>query len=147
MLALVPLIDPLIRALPLHPGDPGWRFLLGSIVVDHGVPLLAGLLIAFAAALLLDDRLTLRRLGFTALILGALLLLLVVLLVIQVLLLQRGLEPALQIADFGVSRRVIEGVLLGLTFLALGLGAGQAMSALPERTSGARRTSDRISGM
>lgn len=147
MLALVPLIDPLILASPLHPGDRGWRFLLGAILIDRGVTLLAGLLVAIAAALLLDDRLTLRRLGFTALFLGAVLLLLVVLLVIQVLLLQRGLDPALQVTDFGVSRRVSEGVLLGLAFLVLGIGARRAVSALPERTSGARRTSDRISGM
>ena len=147
MLALVPLIDPLTRTWPFHPGDPGWRFLLVSGLIDHGTTLLAGLVVALIAAILLDSRLTLRRLGFTALILGALLLLIVVLLVVQVLVLQRELDPALQGVDFGVNRRVIEGILLGLAFLGLGLGARRAVSALPERTIGSRRTSDRIAGM
>jgi hypothetical protein len=70
-----------------------------------------------------------------------------VLLLVQVLLLQRGLDPALRVTDFGVNRRVIEGILLGLAFLVLGLGARRSLSALPERASGSRRTSDRIAGM
>ncbi|HEV8124277.1 MAG TPA: hypothetical protein VGP80_08550 [Gemmatimonadales bacterium] len=147
VLALVPLVDPLAQAWPFHPGDSGWRFLLVSTFIDHGAMLLAGLVVAVIAAVLLDGRLALRRLGLTALILSVLLLLLVVLLVVQMLLLQRDFGPALQIADFGITRRVIEGILLGLAFLGLGLGARRAVSALPENTIGTRRTSDRIAGM
>jgi hypothetical protein len=147
VIALVPLIEPLALTWPFHPGDPGWRFLLVTGLIGHGAALLAGLVVAFVAALLLDDRLTLRRLGFTALILGALLLLLAVVLLVQLLLVQGDIDPGLRVADFGVTRRVIEGILLGLAFLGLGLGARRTLSALPERTSGSRRTSDRIAGM
>lgn len=130
MLALVPLIDPLARTWPFHPGDPAWRFLLVSLLIDHGVGLLAGLVIAFVATLLLDDRRILRRLGLTAFVLGALLLLLVVILVI----------------DVGVTWRMLAGMLLGLAFGTLGLGTRRALLVLPERAS-SRRTSDRIGGV
>jgi len=147
VLALVPLFDPLSRTWPFDPGDSGWRLLLVSSLIDHGATLLGGLVVAFVAALLLDDRRSLRRLGFAGFIMGALVLLLAVLLLVQVLLLQRRLDPALQVTDFGVNRRVIEGILLGLAFLVLGLGARRSLSAMPERSIGSRRTSDRISGV
>lgn len=147
MIALVPLIEPLTQTWPLHPGDAGWRFLLVSGLIGHGTTMLVGMVVALVTALLLDDRLTLRRLGFTALILGALLLLLVVMLVVQLLVVQPSLDSGLQVADFGISRWAIEGILLGLAFLVLGIGVRRTLAALPERTSGARRTSDRIAGM
>ncbi|MEP7325254.1 MAG: hypothetical protein ABI836_04825 [Gemmatimonadota bacterium] len=147
VLALVPLFDPLARAWPFHPGDSGWRFLLVSLLIDHGAILLAALVIAFITGLLLDDRSSLRRLELAALVLGVVLLLLTVLMIIQVLLLQRGLDPALRGMDFGVTRRLLAGVLLGLASLAMGIGARRSLAGLPERTSGPRRTSDRIPGM
>lgn len=147
VLALVPLVESLARTLPFHAGDAGWRFLAVSSLVDHGAALLIALVVAFTAALLLDSRTAVRRLGLTALVLAALILLLVVLLVVQVLLLRRDLDPAMQIADFGVNRQVVEGVLLGGAFLALGLGARRGISGAPERSIGSRRTSDRIPGM
>ncbi len=147
MIALVPLFDPLARTWPFHPGDAGWRFLTLSVLIDNGSTLLAGLVLALVAALLLDDRRALKRMGLTALILGVALLVLVAMLLIHTLLLQRDLDPALRALDFGITRRLIAGILLSLASVGLGLGARRALAALPERAPGNRRTSDRLGGI
>lgn len=147
VIALVPLFAPLAHAWPGDAGDASWRFLLMSVLVDQGATIMAGLVIAFGAAILLDDRRAVRRLGWTALILGFLLMVLVVFLLVHVLLLRAELEPGVTVGDLGATRRLLAGTLLALAFVLLGIGARRGDSASPERSIGSRRTSDRIAGV
>jgi hypothetical protein len=140
VMALLPLLGGIVRAWP--PAGDGWRFMVVSVMVDTGPTLLAGLVLALLAALLLDDRKVVKRLGLSTLVVGVIELLLVGFLVVDLLLTQSTVGPG--IGNPGTSR-MIEAVLFALALVGLGLGTRKVVTRLPERDPGGRRTSDRIS--
>jgi hypothetical protein len=140
VIALLPLLGGIVRAWA--PAGDGWRFMVVSVMVDTGPTLLAGLVLALLAALLLDDRKVVKRLGLSTLVVGVIELLLVGFLVVDLLLTQSTVGPG--IGNPGTSR-MIEAVLFALALVGLGLGTRKVVTRLPERDPGGRRTSDRIS--
>jgi hypothetical protein len=141
VMALLPLLGGIVRAWP--PAGDGWRFMVVSVMVDTGPTLLAGLVLALLAALLLDDRKVVKRLGLSTLVVGVIELLLVGFLVVDLLLTQSTVGPGT--GNPGVTSRMVETVLFALALVGLGLGTRKVVTRLPERDPGGRRTSDRIS--
>lgn len=113
-------------------------------MVDDGPFLTAGLVLALLTALLLDDRKVVKRLGFTALIVGVLEVLLVGILLLGSLMAPPNIATGRGALDFGITHRMIAAVLFALVLVGLGLGARKALARWPERDPGGRRTSDRI---
>jgi hypothetical protein len=116
-LVLVPITDVIMQVLPFRLQDPKWRFGFFGLMSNAMMVPLLGLLIAFTAAQLFDQRVLQRVLGVLSIVIGVLFVGLFVIFALDALQVHNDVKPAAQLAFKVASATAATKALLGIVTL------------------------------